>query len=328
MSQEKDNFAHRGDVQMLPPRASTDLTSGDYVVMSRTSDPISRALLGAESNIRPLTTKWWAQWGAGIVDADFNTNVVGATKYATPTSDEAMPVLRRGVVRLAIVETSGKVGDNVIFSSGASGAQLFKINNFRRDIGVGVIEKDFSGATANDTQKVSLYEKALNGRDIYFWLQNKVLQGCKIKKCSQNTRASHNVNAGATGEVNLFIVKGKVNTVARVTNFGTISINPGGQSAIRFYWLAVKVSTTGGAGAFSKETCTGPFSAFASWTVSGISAGMMIPITWTSNMIPVALLVGWSNTQVTIGNDRILNLDGFNILPNGTKVVDHQKWYL
>ena len=149
MAQEKDSFAHRGDVQMLPPRASTDLTSGDYVVMSRASDPISRALLGAEANVRPITANWWAQWGAGIVDADFSSNVVGATKYATPTSDEALPVLRRGVVRLAIVQTGGKAGDNVVYSSGASGAQLFKINNFRRDIGVGTIEKDFSGATAN-----------------------------------------------------------------------------------------------------------------------------------------------------------------------------------
>ncbi len=327
MAQEKDNFAHRGDVMQLRPRASTDLTSGDYVVMARASDPISRALLGNESQIRPITAQWWAQWGAGIVDADFSTNVVGATKYATPSSDEDMPVIRRGVVRLALSQTSGKAGDNVVYLSGATGAQLFKTNNFRRDVGVGTIAKDFSGATAGDTQQVVLYEKPLNGRDIYFWLQNRVLQGCKIKMHSVDAQKSSQVMGGATGEVNLFIVKGKINSKARVTDFTVGALNPGA-SDIRFYWAAIKLSTTGAAAAWTKETCTGPFTAIASWTNSVVSAGMMIPITWTSNMIPVALLIGWSNTEVSIGNDRILNLDGFNILPNGTKVVDHEKWYL
>ena len=125
----------------------------------------------------------------------------------------------------------------------------------------------------------------------------------------------------------MFMVKGKVNSVARVTGFVVGGINPGGQSAIRFYWLACKLSTTGAAPAFTKETCTGPFSAFASWTNSGISVGMMIPITWQSNLIPAALMVGWSNTQVTIADAKLINLGG-PFIPNGQKLFDHGTWYL
>lgn len=320
-------FVHRGETAHFIPKASTTLNSGDYVVMPRNSEPISRAVLGAESRVSAVATSWGAQWGVGILDADFSTNTVGSTKYATPTATEALPIIRKGIVRLKIVQTSGKAGDIVVFSSGATGAQLFGINNFRRDVAVGTLWKDFSGATANDEQQVELIEKPLSGRDIHFWLANRVLEGCKVKKHSVNNQASSQVNAGATGEVNLFVVKGKVNSVARKTDFTVGSINPGGQSAIRFYWVAVKVSTTGGAVAFTKETCTGPFSAFASWTNSGVSAGMMIPLTWNSNMVPVALLIGWSNTQVSVNETRILNLGGLN-LPNGTKVVDHTTWYL
>ena len=326
MAEVNLNYAHRGETENIIPKASTQLTSGDYVVMPRGSDLISRAVLGAESRIAPAATAYSCQWGVGIVDADFSTNVVGSTLYATPTANEALPVIRKGVVRLKVVQTSGKAGDNVIYSSGATGAQLFTINNFRRDVGVGSIAKDFSSATANDTQQIVLYEKPLHGKDVYFWLGNRVVQGCKIKKHSVNNQASTQVNAGATGEVNLFMIKGKLNSVARVTDFTMGALAPGA-SDIRFYWVAAKLSTTGAAAAFTKETCTGPFTALASWTNSGVSAGMMIPITWRSNLIPVALIVGWSATAVSIANNRILNLGGM-ALPNGTNVFDHDTWYL
>jgi len=328
MAEANLGYAHRGEVEHLIPKASTEITAGDYVVMPRESDPISRAVLGAETRVSPVGSAYACQWGVGVSDDDFNTNYPGATPYASPAANQSIDIIRKGVVRFRIIQTSGKAGDNVVYSSGGTGAQLFKINNFRRDVGVGEIAKDFSGATANDTQQVVLYEKSLHGQDIYFWLQNRVVQGCKFKARSlASSRGSSQINAGATGEVNMFMVKGKVNSVARVTGFVVGGINPGGQSAIRFYWLACKLSTTGAAPAFTKETCTGPFSAFASWTNSGISVGMMIPITWQSNLIPAALMVGWSNTQVTIADAKLINLGG-PFIPNGQKLFDHGTWYL
>jgi hypothetical protein len=324
---ENKPYAHRGDIMMVIPTGSVACSSGDYVVMARNIDPISRAVLGAESRIRPAASAYASQWGIGIVDSDFTTNTVGATLYATPTANQALPVIRRGVVRLAINKTSGKAGDLVIYVSGATGAQLFTLNNFRRDVAVGRLYKDFTGATANDLQQVELIEKPISEKDIYFWLGNGVVQGCKVKAHSVANQASTQVMAGATGEVNLFMVKGKMNTAARKTDF-TLGIAAPGASDLRMFWFALKVSTTGAAIAFTKETCTGPFTAFASWTASGVSLGMMIPITWTSNMIPVGLGLRFSATLVTMKDERIFNLGPAGLIPWGAKVVDHTKWYL
>ena len=327
MSQQPSAFAHRGEIATLIPKASTNLSSGDYVVMPRNADPISRAVLGAESRISPAGSAYASQWGVGIVDSDFTTNTVGATKYATPTSDEALPVIRKGVVRLAIAQTSGKAGDLVSYTSGATGAQVFKINNFRRDVAVGRIWKDFSGASANDLQLVELIEKPISERDVYFWLQNRPISGCIFKQHSiLSTQGSSQIMGGATGDENQVLIKGRNFRIARKTDFTIGAINPGA-SDIRFYWLAAKVSTTGVAPAFTKETCTGPFTAFASFTNSGVSAGMMIPITWTSNMIPLGMVIGFSNTEVSIVNARIVNLGGYG-LPPGPNFIDATKWYL
>lgn len=329
MAQQRQAFAHRGEAVSVIPLGSADITSGDYVALSRASDPISIAVLGTEGRVSTVASAYECQWGIGIADTDFNTNAVGATLYAAPTVNQAVPVLRKGVVSLAIAQTSGKAGELVVISTATSGSQVFKINNFRRDVAVGVIYKDFSGATANDPQQVELFEKPMSGKDIYFALGNGVVEGCILKKHSVNGQASTQINAGATGEENYVRIKNKWFSVARVTDFSMSAVMaPGGQSAIRFYWVAIKVSTTGRAVDWTKETCTGPFSAFASWTNSGISAGMMVPKTWTSNMIPVGLVIAWSATGVTIGSDRILMLGPDQSLPNGTSFADHATWYL
>lgn len=330
MGQERNNIAHRGEIMHILPKASTAITSGDYVVMPRNIDPISRAVLGAESRISPIGSAWSAQWGVGIVDSDFTTNTVGATKYATPTSNEALPVIRRGVVRLAIVQTSGQAGDLVVYSSGATGAQLFAVNNFRRDIAVGRIFKTFSGATANDTQLVELIEKPISERDIYYWLQNRVIEGCAAKMHSVANQRSSQINMGATGEPNRVIIKGKVQSLARVTDFivnqGTSGLP--GASDLKAYWIAVKVSTTGSALAWTKETCTiAALTKIASYTGSGVSAGCFVPITWTSNMVPVALVLAFSATAVSFTPNKIMNIRSPQ-LPWGNRLADQTKWYL
>jgi hypothetical protein len=324
---ENKPYAHRGDIMMVIPTGSVACSSGDYVVMARNIDPISRAVLGAESRIRPASSAYMSQWGIGIVDSDFTTNTVGATLYATPTANQALPVIRRGVVRLPINKTAGKTGDIVIYTSGATGAQLFTLNNYRRDVAVGRLYKDFTGATANDLQQVELIEKPISEKDIYFWLGNGVVQGCKFKMHSVANQRSTQIMAGATNDDNIFMVKGKQQAMARLTDF-TIGVAAGAASAIRFFWLALKVSTTGAGVRWTKETCTAAFAGLASWTVSGISIGMMVPITWTSNMIPVAVGFRFSATLISMSGEKLLNLGNNGMIPWGSKYVDQTKWYL
>lgn len=329
MAQENQAFAHRGEICHIIPRASTKISSGDYVAMARNTDPISRAVLGGESRVSPSSTGYTCQWGVGISDTDFNGGAVGATLYAAPTSDQAIPVIRRGVVRLAITQTSGKTGDLVILNSGTSGSQTFNLNNMRRDIAVGQVYENFSGATTNDPQLVELFEKPMAGRDIYFHLGNGVVQGCVLKHHSiHSDQGSTQIIAGATGENNYVRIKNKMFTVARLTDYTVGSINPGGAGAIRFMWAGVKISTTGRAVTWTINTCTGPFSGFASLTNSGISMGMMVPLTWTSNIIPVGLVIGWSVSQYTIRSHQIMNLGAGGQVPWGVNVGDHETWYL
>lgn len=328
MGQDSQAYAHRGQWNSIIPTASVNINSGDYVVMARNTDPISRAVLGTESRIRPASSAYACQWGVGICDSDFNTNAFGAAIFATPTANQALPVVRNGVVRLAIAQITGNAGDNVILSVATSGAQVFTVNNFRRDIGVGSVYKDFAGATANDPQQVLLYEKPMSGRDIYYVLGNRVTNGCIVKQHSVAGQGSTQVNVGATGEENYVRIKNRMYTVARITNFVIGSVNPGGASAIRFNWIVAEVSTTGRGNQFTVQQCTGPFSAFASWTNSGISKGMMIPITWNSNQVPVALVLGWSTTQVTIKSGQILNIGPNGEIPGGPSVNDIDTWYL
>lgn len=326
MPQEAQAFAHRGEIQHIIPKASTAISSGDLVVMPRNVDPFSRAILGAESRISPIGNAYSGQWSVGIVDSDFTTNTVGATLYATPTAGEALPVIRRGVVRLAIAQTSGKAGDLVIYSSGATGVQVFKTDNFRRDVAIGRIFKDFTGATANDAQLVELIEKPISERDVYFWLQNRPLTGCIIKPHSVANQASTQVMGGATNDHNAVLIKGKAYDIARLTDLTVGALNPGA-SDLRFWWIVARVSTTGAGAGFKKITCTGPFTAFASYTNSGVTCGMMIPKSWNSNNVPLALLIGFSATQITVGVDRIMNMGGYHI-PKGPRRSNATKWYL
>jgi hypothetical protein len=328
MPQEHDNYAQKSDIQHIIPKASATLSSGDYVVMPRNVDPMSRAVLGAESRVSPIATAWASQWGVGVVDTDFSTGTVGATLFASPGANQAVPVIRRGVVRMSIIQTSGKAGDLVMYSSGATGAQLFTINNYRRDVAVGRIWKDFTGATANDHQAVELIEKPISERDIYFWLQNRVVFGLQPLTHTVTVSAVRRIRIGRTGDPGLFMVKGKLNSIAINRSFLLGSVTHLGKavSILQFYWLAVKISTTGAAIAYTKETCTAAFTV-SMWTASQVSAGMLVPKTWNSNMIPFGLAVMFSATRTIRGGSRLIPIQGPG-LPFGTAVMDQTKWYL
>lgn len=328
MAQEFKAYAHRGDIMTVIPKNSVTINSGDYVVMARNVDPISRAVLGAESRIMPPSTAYMCQWGIGIVDSDFSTNTVGATLFAAATANQALPVIRRGVVRLAIVQTAGNAGDLVIFSSGGTGAQLFTLNNYRRDVAVGRIYKNFTGATANDPQLVELIEKPISEKDIYFWLGNGIVDGSRPRAHSVANDQSTQIAIGVTaGGGNRFMIKGKLLSLARDLTF-PIGLAAPGADMLRFLWIAAKVSTTGTAVAWTKETCTGPFTGLGTYTASGVSLGMMVPITWNSNMIPLGLVMRFSATLLRITNAAVIHLNNAGMVGNGVRFIDHTKWYL
>lgn len=297
MAQEKDNFAHEsGRVEYLP-KASTDINPGDVVVAPVKRDPISVAVLGPTiGRIEPIAAEREGQWVVGVAQGKNTSAALGAALYATPTAGSAVMCKTKGNIRLAIVSTSGRVGDLVHYSSGASASQLFDIDNTHRSSALAVISKDFSGASANDTQLCELIEKAPGDLNLYYFLENKVISGCEILPQSTGTAISDNIAVGVTANAhNVFLLAGVLhsNGSDRTLDIGICSV--AGQSAFAAKWIVAR------SGGFAARTCSGIHSAFASYTAATISAGMMIPATFTVGEILIGLALRFSVQSYTAG---------------------------
>lgn len=312
MAQVKENYANSGDFQVFMPKNSTNITSGDVVAMPRKSSPRSRAYLGVLNRISPISSKCHAPYCVGVVHMDFNTNTVGATLYAAATSNQALPVYKRGVFKLAMVDTSGSAGDLVRYSSGGTGAQLFTVDNSHKAWAVGMLEKSYTGATANDTQYVRLIEKDQTGPDLAFWLENRVLQGCKLKRHSVANSRSLAVDFGATsstGDINAVIIQGKVHFFARDTN---VSIGPqlaGAASTVKMRAIVVD------SGGCTARTCSASKKA-VTWSTSAITAGLFVPKVITSGEVIIGYAVAWSTTARSYNASSIRQLYGPSEIPS------------
>lgn len=309
MVQLKKNYAHSGDFNVYIPKSSTNITSGDLVVMPRKADPRSRATLGTLGRISPIGSASYAPWLVGIADSDFTTTTVGSTLYAAPTANQSIPVYKRGIFKLAIVETSANAGDLVKYSSGGTGAQLFTTLKVRVSEAIGVIEKTFSGASAGDPQYVKLLEKDEVGLDLAFWLENRIIDDAWIKPISGTSQS--NISIGMTGTVgNRIVLRGKAIRVTRDTVLAIGKLTGGANSA----WKArMIVARSGG---FAYRTCSGTKTTLATFTKTAFSAAYFTPTTQTSGEIAIGYVVfGSAVTKATVG--MIFNLRGISRLPQG-----------
>jgi len=315
MAQVKENYAHSGDFQVYIPKNSTNITSGDVVVMPRRNDPKSRAWLGALNRISPISAATHAQYMVGVCDSDFTTNTVGATLYAAATSNQALPVYKRGVFKLAIVDTSGSAGDVVSWSSGGTGVQLFKIDNNQPSMAIGILEKNFSGATANDTQYVRLCEKETNGIDLMWWLENRVVEGCHMHSASGAGTVSSQIMVGitavATGtEENIVLIKGKRFVIARETNLAVGTEIGGAPEVVKFRAVVARSGGFACRTASSVKTLTGQ-----TWSGSKVTAGLFVVSDLTSEEVVIGYVVAWSSTARGYRASQLLHLDGPSRIP-------------
>lgn len=296
MSQPRENYGSEGKVVHLIPKASTDIAGGDVLVMGRNTDPISIKVLGCrDSKVLPMSANWHAQWLVGVSDSVFSTNAAGATDYAAPDIDNAIPVKREGLFYLAISDTSGKEGDYVRYSSGASGAQVFTIDNKAPGWAIGQIAQSYTGATANDVQLVELRKVPLGGPNLYYWLENRVILGCEVRAHTTAGAQSENIGVGYSsttqGEANVYLLGNKPYSLASNYTFGIGDCSVTGESAIRFRWIVAR------SGGFAMRTASGVHSAHASYTVAGITVGMMVPKAMTVGELPIALVINFSKPQ-------------------------------
>ena len=311
MVQEKESYDRDKDYQVYIPKNSTDITSGDIVVMPRKSDPMSRSTLGALGRISPISTAFMASWVVGIADSAFSTDTVGSTLYAAPTSNEAIPVYKRGVFRLAMVDTSGNAGDLVKYSSGGTGAQLFTVTS-RVSEAIGMLEKTYSGASANDLQTVKLLEKDEVGLDLAHFLDNRILNDCIIvPQTKLSIQSVIGVGRTFTGnrQGQMFIIKGKYFRVTRDTSLNIGKLTGGAVSRCKARMIVAR------SGGFAYRTCSG-YKTLTTFTKTGFSAAYFTPTTQTSGELAIGYVVFASAvTNATAG--MIFNVRGISRLPVG-----------
>ena len=308
--QKKENRASSADVVHLIPKASTDITSGDVVVLARRNDPVSLAALGAAGRVSPIAAARSGAWLVGVADMPFTSAIVGATDYATPDADNAIRVLRSGQFYLAIVATSGKAGDLVEYSSGASGAQLFQINNKRAGFAVAKIVNDFSGASANDQQLCELLTVPIGGPNIQYWLENRVLEGCSVElhAAPGSQVMVGGLLAGTVPAQNAVIIQNKYFDVARDATLAFGGVGSAAASTFRAKWVVARSAS------FGIRSGSGTKAALASYTVAGVTIGLLTPVTMTAGEIPIALLIQFS--AATQSAARIKNVRGPNNIPS------------
>ncbi len=309
MAQKKENRACSAEVVMLLPKASTDIASGDVVVLSRRNDPVSLAALGPAGRVSPIASARAGQWAIGVADSVFSSAVAGAALYATPTADASIRVLREGQFYLALSNAAGKAGDPVVYLSGASGAQLFTIDGKRPGFAVARVCNDFSAASSGDLQLCELVTTPEGAPNIYAWLENRVLEGCQVKL---HAAPGSKVGVGAflVGTVpanNAIIIQNKYYNIAKLATLafgGTASLTA---SAFKAKWVVAR------SGSFAVRSCSGSKAGLASYTVAGVTVGLITPITLTAGEIPVALLVQFS--AATMSAARIHNVRGPGLIP-------------
>jgi len=175
---EKNVYQGESRLGFYLPRASTDIASGDAVM-----------LVQSTGRIEPCTaTEQGRDQFAGFSDDEWSTDIasrmfgIGSTEYATPV-DARIKVNHKGRARVAILETSASAGAAIYMSTAATGAQVFSTARqaAATEVMVGTLEKDFTGATANDPQNVIVADRRSN-REAAIWqyLNNHIVEGMAV----------------------------------------------------------------------------------------------------------------------------------------------------
>lgn len=176
MAQKSENYKFEGKYAEFIPTASTAISAGDAVILVNGGLSLATA---AKVSYKDFV---------GICDDDWSsaraTQLYGntSTDYATPTTRPVkLKVYHEGVFDLALRETSGTVGQAVYLLTATTGAQVYTIDPIsvvtETVMGpVGFLYETFSGAVANDCQKVRITAGLQNNpRDLRWHLMNRII---------------------------------------------------------------------------------------------------------------------------------------------------------
>ena len=176
MAQKSENFKFEGKYAEFIPAASTPIAAGDAV-----------KVLNGALQVATATKATYKDF-IGFCDDDWSAiraiQLYGAasTDFATPTARPVkLKVYHEGVMDLAIREVAGTQGQAVYLLTATTGVQVFTIepNTVAAETvmgPVGFLYETFSGAAANDCQKVRVTAGLQNNpRDIRWHLMNRLV---------------------------------------------------------------------------------------------------------------------------------------------------------
>lgn len=199
MAQKSENFKFEGKYAEYIPGDSTAIAAGDAVRVLNGRLYVATATKATQKNF------------VGICD-DAWSSVIAIQKYGASSADYATPTTRpvtlkvyhEGVFDLAIRETSGTAGQAVYLITATTGAQVFTVDPISAAAEtvmgpVGQLYETFSGATANDCQKVRITAGLQNfPRDIRWVLMNRLIDWSTVPAGTASIRHIGGCAAGDT----------------------------------------------------------------------------------------------------------------------------------
>ncbi len=302
MAQRSENFAFEGKYAEYIPAASTAIGAGDAVILTNGRLDVATATKEVYKNFVGICDD---AWSAAIALQRYGT---ASTDFATATTRPVkLKVYHEGVFNLAIRETSGTVGQAVYLLTATTGAQVFTIDPISVAVEtvmgpVGFLYETFSGATANDTQRVRVTAGIQNlPRDLRWYLMNRVIAFNQAGGASNTLQGWVNSMDGVSGAMTygkmLAIVNGVLVGLASDCEYGTGCYANSGAGCVVVMW---GVNSAGGLQIFYDS---------AKATVAVARATMFAdPFYWpsmTTHYLPLALAIGTSGNSYISGTTRV-----------------------
>ena len=156
MAQKAENFAFEGKYSEYIPKDSTAIAAGDAVMLRRDTGQIE-VMLATPDGFRNFVGICDDKWSDTIATQKYGA---GQTDYSSPTTRPVkLKVYHEGVFNLDIEDTTGYAGQAVYLVTSTTGGQIFTIDPDAGEVlagPVGYLYENFSGGSANDTQKVRI----------------------------------------------------------------------------------------------------------------------------------------------------------------------------
>ena len=113
--------------------------------------------------------------------------------------------------------------------------------------------------------------------------------------------------AGTVPALNRILLRNQLVDIAANKSLALGGVASAASSSFRAKWVVAR------SGGFAIRSCSGTKAALASYTVAGVTVGLLTPVTMTAGELPIALLIQFSASNQSAA--RIKNVRAPGIIP-------------